>query len=127
MNHAAIFTKTGLLAPLTNLINNHNIPEVLVTSPDGNTIVIPELNFTKANELNLLAITANGAPENEKNKLIELFEMYVIDEKEPKTVVLKFSFTRNRKIPTSNSTIRENDKPHNFANYADFSCQQIQK
>lgn len=53
---------------ITDLVNN-NIPGVLVTHANGNTILIPEFNNSEATESKLLAITTNEAPEIEKNKI----------------------------------------------------------
>ena len=71
---------------ITDLVNNHNIPGVLVTHANGNTILIPEFNNSEATESKLLAITTNEAPEIEKNKITEIIEMDLTEEKEPKTL-----------------------------------------
>lgn len=54
---------------ITDLVNNHNKPGVLVTHVNGNTILIAEFNNSDATESKLLAITTNEAPEIEKNKI----------------------------------------------------------
>ena len=48
-------------------INNYDIPEVLVRDRNGNILSILELNLTKGNKSNLLAINSNETLEDEKN------------------------------------------------------------